>query len=441
MLHALSRILYITSLIVLLSTAACTRKEIGFGTVPENNYTYLVYIDTVAIKLSTILTDSFATGGATSFLVGKYTDPYVGIVRTKSFFQVDKPADISLPTGAIYDSLSLIMRLDDSYYGDTTQLQTIAVNELAQTITLGYADKLYNTSSVEVKPAALGSVTMPIRPSDDSIRIRLDNAKGMEFFTKLQQQATDISTTDAFLNYFKGLSLSTTSGDNAAVFGVNGGAGKVVIRLHYHTNIPFQQLHYVDFPSLANGLSFNQLITDRSGTGIVPGISGITEIPSAQTNNHSFSQPGTGLDLKLTFPSLKNILQAGKYVRLLKADLYVRPAYQSFDLNKYKLPSSLSLASTDASNLNNGSVMDSTGQSVVSTSPVIDEVFGQNNFYRFNITSYINQLLSTAGAANEGLLIVNNSSAASQLSRLVLSTVGHTNFTTQLQLSILIINQ
>jgi hypothetical protein len=214
-----------------------------------------------------------------------------------------------------------------------------------------------------------------------------------------------------------------------------------VIRLHYHTNIPFQQLHYVDFPSLANGLSFNQLITDRSGTGIVPGISGITEIPSAQTNNHSISQPGTGLDLKLTFPSLKNILQAGKYVRLLKADLYVRPAYQSFDLNKYKLPSSLSLASTDASNLNNGSVMDSTGQSVVSASPVIDEVFGQNNFYRFNITSYINQLLSTAGAANEGLLIVNNSSAASQLSRLVLSTVGHTNFTTQLQLSILIINQ
>jgi hypothetical protein len=419
----------------------CTRKEIEFGTVPENNYTYLVYIDTVSIRLSTILTDSFATGSTTSFLVGKYTDPYLGIIRTKSFFQVDKPANISLPTGAIYDSISLIMRLNDFYYGDTTQLQTIAVNELAQAITLGYADKLYNTSNVEVKPAPLGSVTKSIRPSDDSIRIRLDDTKGMELFTKLQQQSSDVSTTDAFLNYFKGLSLSTTTGDNAAVFGLDGAAGKVVIRVHYHTNIPFEQLYYVDFPSLANEYAFYQLITDRSGTGIVPGITGITEIPSAQTNNYSFSQSGTGLDLKLTFPSLKNILHAGKYVKLLKADLFVRPAFQSFDLNKYKLPSSLSLASTDASNLHNGSVLDSTGQGIISATPVIDQVLGQNNYYRFNITTYINQLLGTAGAGNEGLLIVNNSSAASQLSRLVLSTVGHSNFTTQLQLSILIINQ
>jgi hypothetical protein len=196
----------------------------------------------------------------------------------------------------------------------------------------------------------------------------------------------------------------------------------------------------VDFPSLANQLAFNQVLADRSGTNIVSGGSGTTELISSQTGNYSFSQPGTGLDLKLTFPSLKSVLQLGTYVKLLKAELIVRPAYLSFDYNKYILPDKLSLSATDGSNIIGGSLTDSTGSATLYASPIVDAIYGENTYYRFNITSYITQLLSATGNNDSGLYIMQSSGGeGSGVTRLVLGATGHQNFITQLQLSVLIV--
>ena len=64
---------------------SCTRNTIEFGTIPENGYTNLVYNDTVSVQLSTVMQDSFATSGDTSFLIGRYHDPYLGAVSAKVF--------------------------------------------------------------------------------------------------------------------------------------------------------------------------------------------------------------------------------------------------------------------------------------------------------------------------------------------------------------------
>src|SRR5687767_9808579 len=99
------------SVTALLAYSACTRNEIEFGTIPENNYSHLVYIDSVGIQQSTVITDSFATGGATTLLMGRYKDPFLGIITTRSYFQVGRPSDIPLlPDAAIYDSLTLILK-------------------------------------------------------------------------------------------------------------------------------------------------------------------------------------------------------------------------------------------------------------------------------------------------------------------------------------------
>ena len=428
-------------LVILCCVMACTRSTIEFGTVPENTYTHLSYTDTVEARLSTVLTDSFATGNAASFLVGRYKDPYLGSVTGSAFFQVDKPASLpDIPVTSAFDSLTLIIRPNEYYYGDTSREQTIIVSELAQTIVTGYNDQLYNTGSVAVKPMPLGTKTLRIRPlADDSISIRLDNSKGQELFTKLRQASTEVNSTDDFLRYFRGLSLAVRDQDTAAVTGLQ---GNMVIRLHYHTTTPYEESHIVDFPSLANELAFNRILPARSGTGLVSAgsTSGLTEIPSRQTNNYAFAQPGTGLNLKITFPSLKNILFTNNYIRLIRADLIVRPAYLSYDRGFYRLPEQLSLVITDASNISGSSLTDSTGSATLYATPVIDGVYGENTYYRFNITSYINQLLATSG--NEyGLYIMPGFSAtAPTVSRMVLGN-GHSNDITRLQLSVLTVNQ
>src|ERR1044071_2153319 len=98
---------------------SCYRNDITFGELPPGNYTDVVSIDTVEARLSTLVTDSFITSGATSFLVGKYKDPYLGVISTKPFFRMTVPSGtVSIPSSAQYDSACFIIRLNKYYYGD-----------------------------------------------------------------------------------------------------------------------------------------------------------------------------------------------------------------------------------------------------------------------------------------------------------------------------------
>ena len=442
MLGLFRRKLFLLPLMILFLLLACERKDISFGAIPENSYTGFVFTDTVNISISTVLTDSFATGGDSVFLVGRHHDPYLGSVKAQPFFQMTVPASIpEMPASAKFDSLSLIIKPNHYYYGDTSKAQTFYVYELANAITYSYNSKLYNTSAVAVKSSPLGRGTLRISPNAfDSIIIRLDDTKGQELFSKLRQSAAEITTETEFLNYFHGLSIAVSNNDSSALYGLKASAGSVVMRVHYHTTIPYPENYSVDFTSLANSYAFNQILCDRSATGLVAGTPGTTEIVSDNTNGYSFSQPGTGLQLKMTFPTLKAVLNNKNIVKLLKAELIVRPTYLSFDKNKYKLPSQLYLAQTDATSATGDFIMDSTGYAVQYAHPFIDDIYGENSYYRFNVTSHINELLYSAGNSNGVFVMSNPVGSVANVDRLVVNNPTKTSQPSQLLLSFMIIN-
>ena len=432
-------LIFILSLICFLYS--CTRKEIDFGTVPENDYSHVVYIDTVGVQLSTVLIDSFATSTAKSFLVGKYKDPYIGLVSTKPFFQLSKPASIpDIPDQAVYDSLTLIIRLGHDYYGDTTSLETLYVNELSQSITLGYNSLLYNNSNVETNAVPLGSKVIRPRPAiDDSILIRLDDSRGQDLFSKLKAKTIEMTSSDNFLNYFKGLSFSTDLNDTSVVYGLK---DTVIMRVNYHTTTPFPVASHIDFVSHANTEAFNQILTDRSGTGIEATNKGVSEIPAAHSKHLSFTQPATGLYLKLLFPTLKGIILSDNIVRLLKAELIVRPLFQSFDRYRFMLPTSLHLLSTNGSNIPGGAVVSTGSNTIQYSTPVIDDIYGQDNYYSFDITAPVNSMINTAGSEDDGFFLVQGLAGSTlQLNRLVTADATIPGYTTQLKLSVLVINK
>ena len=123
--------------------------------------------------------------------------------------------------------------------------------------------------------------------------------------------------------------------------------------------------------------------------------------------------------------------------------MILRPAYLSFYDNKYLLPGSLSLSATNGSNIVGTTLLDSTNTTMLTATPNIDVIYGDNTYYRFNITAYINQLLtSTTGVTDSGLYLMQPAgSDGSQVSRLIIGSTGHGNFISQLQLSVLIIKQ
>jgi len=416
---------------------SCYRNDIGFGTLPDNNYTNVAFTDTIAPVLSTIVLDSFTTGGASSFLLGKYRDPYLGIISASPYFQMTVPAAVSvtIPIPAVYDSICFIIHPNKYYYGDTTRTQTIFVNELAEAINYTFNTNLYNTSHFLLNPAPIGSKTLKIRPNtDDSIMIKMDDAKGQELFDKLQQQSSDIMFDDNFQSYFKGVSLSVGNNDTAAVYGLNGAATDMIMRVFYHATTPYLQNLWVDFPLKEGTYSFNQIISDRTGTSLFSASpTGIKEFFSQQTNNESFTQYGAGVLLKMTFPSLKAIVTTDKIVELQKAELIVRPIAPAYDFNKFKLPDNLSLAQTDGTN-NIGTTI---GTDVP---PVTDEIYGVGTYYKFDVTSYINTLLTTANSGDMGIFLLENNSTLN-VTRAVIGDNKQALYRTQLLLTAIIINK
>lgn len=428
----------ITSLLIVQS---CTRNEVLFGSAPDEGYTKLISVDSVGIEMATVFRDSFETNNITSYLIGRYRDPYLGTVSGKVYAQFTIPSEKpEIPTSAVFDSLTLLVRLNKYYYGDTTQSLNFRVQELAQPILYTYSSFLYNTSQIAVKPAILGQKQIRIRPSvTDSFYIRLDDAKGRELLAKLQQEATELSDEANFLNYMQGLRIDVDDADLGAVFGFRGSAGDIIIRLHYHHTFPYPEDHYVDFTSLANDLAFNQLTPDRSGTGLNSTGGYVTEIPSAQTDHLSFMQAGMRMRIKLTFPTLRSLLYNNSLAKLLKAELILRPEPLSYTNDMYRLPSKLYLTTTDMTNVEGQQVYDSSGSYLLQVDPVIDAIYGENTYYRFNITPYINSLLTTAGTEQSGFFL-NHEDSTSNLSRLVLNDRWRGNQSSQLVLSMLIIN-
>jgi len=414
---------------------SCYRNDIGFGNLPDNNYANVVFTDTVAPILSTVVLDSFSTNGASSFLLGKYHDPYLGIISARPFFQMTIPTlNVTIPVTAQYDSACFIIHPDKYYYGDTSRPQTIFVNELAEFINYTYNTSLYNTSNFSVKPAPLASKTLKISPSaDDSILLRMDDAKGKELFDKLQQQSDDILNDANFQNYFKGVSLSVSNNDTTAVYGLNGSPAGMAMRIFYHTTTPYFQNQFVDFPLTANTHSFNQVITDRTGTLLYPSTPGIKEFPSEQTNHVAFSQYGAGVLLKITFPSLKGILTTDKIVELQKAELLVRPIPSGYDFNKFKLPDNLSLFQTDGTN--------TLGAVVVNNVPLVtDDIYDVGTYYKFDVTSYINTLLTTSGNTDKGFYLLGNSGSPN-VTRAIIGDNQQSLYNTQLLVTAIIINK
>jgi Domain of unknown function (DUF4270) len=385
---------------------ACFKNDIELGDPQVDSYTRVIKIDTVGVEMSTVLTDSFPTSGRDNYLLGRYKDTAMGITSGKIYLQLGVPDNLTLPNLAQYDSIALFVKRNKYFYGDTTSYQTIVVKELSSKIEYSYASKLYNTSAVPEFLTPLGQKTVKINPTlDDAFfSIKLSDVKGNLFFSKIKQNAEDIKTNEKFLQYFKGISLSFLNTDTTMLFGVLANYGSVFMRIYYHQSTPFFEKGTKDFPLIVNDYSFNQLRTNRSGTALFSNVPGKKEFPSSQTNKQAFSQTSTGVLTKITFPSLKNILYISKIIKPLRAELILKPVAYSFNATTYKLPPTLFLYATDASNIIGGNVYESNTK--VGSNPFVDNIYNANSEYRFVVTDLINALLQNSSTAASGVYLM-----------------------------------
>ncbi|MBX2924333.1 MAG: DUF4270 family protein [Chitinophagaceae bacterium] len=396
---------------ILFSGSGCKKATIQFGDqFIDGNYTNIVLIDTISPVISTVFRDSTVTSQTGKLLLGSYQDPLFGHISSSTFFVMGSPSGLpDFHISAMYDSLVLRMVGDSTFYGDTTISQRLQVQQLNETISFADGEtSLYNTSNFSVNNAVSGAVNMFIQPSrKDTVTIRLSDAQGEALWSLINDKATEVTTATDFEQYFKGLKISPENpGVNAAVYGFS---DTVVMRLYYHESNPDVVQKYIDFTLASRNKQFNQIKYSRTGTLLDVTIPEDKEIAAVSLHNAAYIQPLTGAIMKLRFPNIREaLLQRTDFLQLMSAELILPPLGGSYSYN-FMLPPQLSAYAT---NINNtlGGVLGLTGSTGSASAQygdlTTDWLYGQDTYYKYDVTSYLQQQLDISGDNTNGLLFL-----------------------------------
>jgi Domain of unknown function (DUF4270) len=236
-----------------------------------------------------------------------------------------------------------------------------------------------------------------------------------------------------FTGYFKGIKIS--SQNSHAIYGFQ---DSVTMRMYYHETDLYRQNKYFDFKLNDRSLQFNHIDYDRSGTKLTVLNAANKEVLSTQTGGAGYTQSATGLYAKISFPTIRQILQRPDFIKIVKAELIIKPVAGSYS-GQYPLPSQLIAATTDGLNEPGAALVTGSGVSLVTQNGNLfqDPLYPANTNYIYDVTSYLLQQLNTTGINENGLLLVPPPGNRTNIfNRLVTGDAYNKNADTRMQLKV-----
>jgi len=366
---------------------SCQNDEMIIGSRYVDENMKILFTDTISVDSYTIAWDSVTTSGQKTFLTGNVDDPVFGNITSRSYVSMKLPTPGRLHVTSVFDSLQVILVPDGYYYGDTTKPFTVKVNRLEDFIDVNEGEALSNITAFEYEEEPLGETTFNPRPfKKDSVIVTLDNSLGQQLFNAFRNREDLVSEQSSFELFLKGLVINYDS-SNEAVMGFFATDTIPVMRLYYHY-FDFEETHaYIDFFMKDMNLQFNEIslygqFAETLQTG--------EKIPARAAGNKTFLQAGTGIFTRLEIPYLKNILEVTRNIEILKAELVLEPAKQTY--TKTTLPSGLSAFVTNKYNEFLYPITDRNND-VQYADLNLDEIFQEDTRFTFDVTDFINSKL------------------------------------------------
>lgn len=356
----------------------------------------VILIDTVTVEVGTINFDSLVTSNQSRILVGNYDDPVFGKVKSDSYFQLSASNyalyNLSSDTDAtnyVFDSIAMILKYDNYFYGDTTKVQSLSIHRLTQKVKPVSDDEdnvsFYNNSTLSYDSQSLGSITyIPYPKGKDSINIKMDNDFGSDLFLKLKNR--ELTNLDEFTSYLKGFVLKSTSENSSSVIGFNSSS---VVRLYYSKYQDESETSLVkNFSILDVTKQFNNISLDRTGTIIQDLPVSTSKLSSLQTGNKAFIQSGTGMACRIDFPNIKQLKYIAEKGAIVDAELIVRPVNNSYS-DTYPLVDSLQVFVSDKLNRIRGSLYNSEGNVIYGILNKATDEFNENVGYTIPLGAFL----------------------------------------------------
>lgn len=433
---------FILILLFVLSIFSCgTDTDTGEFTVGSDYLALsnkVILIDTVTVNMSTINFDSLATSSRGRIMIGNYDDPIFGKVKSDSYFQLsaDTYALNSIgsdteSTNYVFDSISMILKYDRYYYGDTTKVQTFNIHRLTQKVKPNKEDNnFYNNSTLTYSPESLGTISYKPRPKEkDSINVQMSKEFGEALFQKLKKK--EVTDFDSFTEYLKGFVLVPENSNSSNVIGFSVSESK--LRLYYskyQTDVetPFR----IDFSILDTSKQFNSISLDKTGTILenLPVSTGT--LSSTLLNNQGFVQSGTGVACRIDFPNIKQFKNISANGAIVDAQLILKPVNNTYS-EKYPLADSLTVYVGDNLNRISGNLLNAAGSSVYGKLSKSSDEFNENVGYSISVGSFLQKEMLKQSDSRSSLILTLPGIAQS-VNRIVLGDQKHLNNKIQLKI-------
>lgn len=410
---------YLLWSVVVLFLCSCEREsntyEVGNSWMSAQSKVAL--IDTLTLKMSTIMKDSVVTSGKSAMLIGNIKDQTFGKVTSSSLFELT-PASYSLATtsNVVYDSIVMYLTNIDYYYGDTLKTFKMDVHPMESRIRLnnGY---LYNKSKFSYSSNSIGTAEFLPRPNTDSsfVKVRLDQSYGQNLFNLLKSK--DANSQEYFLNFFKGLALVPSSDNNAMLrFGINTSyevqiskttKEKVsnIVRLYYHTASVngTEEVKYTLDLNPSTTYQYNKIDSDFTGSELA-GLTPTTPILAKNLGNKSYMMSGIGVLTKVEIPYLKTLKNLYTNYKIISANLSLSPVAGYYS-NSFYNPTPLYYYLGDKKNNISSAFYSSDGTTEIQIALSDASEFQSDYGYTVDMLSYVNTIMSETSDSNANVLI------------------------------------
>ncbi len=402
--------------------SSCKNEEFNIGGYLVDPHTRIGMIDTVTIRVSNMIAaDSVVTSNKALGFSGIYTDPQIGTVQTQTYVEFSRTTDSESDRYAKFDSVTLVLRPNGNYYGDTVKYASFKISKLINKIEKRDDGYLYSTSRVPVgNQLADTALRVKVR-EQKNFEITLPKSFGEWLFQGILR-SEDAFNTDNYLKTFPGLSISAGTGSDC-VHGLTLTDSTCMIRIYYHVSTTYKEEKTMNFKVNQSNSLYN---LDNDRAKLPPYNTKSDPVPSSQTGHKGIVMAGTPLYTRLEFPHLNELLSLGQIVKIQKATLYVRPVYHSYDtvplppkLNMYYFDPTSNTPLSSAirppgSNTNSGA---QTGNLPVNYQYIQRPDFPQ---YTFDITDFMSSQLGKVGYDKWALsLLISDDSRETTLQRLV----------------------
>jgi hypothetical protein len=436
---------------LLFLNSACTKSSlIGSEIFPPDDAINVKTTDTLTFLTTTVKGDSVRTYSPTStlqlasYLVGRLQDPVFGQSTATLYAQLRLPTTSPTFENVTLDSVVLFLPYKKSArnYGVLTAAQTFKVHRLAEAMDETediFSNQTFQKGALIGKKTFVPNVTDSLTvatPSGDTIlynklpphlRIPLYSSFG----NLLLNSAEQLTSTDKFLEFFHGISVSG-EGNAMLSFDLNG-AG---ITLYYQEtdtegNVTPEKFDFVINTTSAKSVSFQNI--RESAKGNARGDAAVVKYMNNINDSLVFAQGMEGVETKISFPYIENM--RGAIVN--KAELVVTVADMS-DTLLYPLPAQMILfRKLDGAKVVirdvSTSVNVSSGFALFGGSPKVQVVNGVTfTTYTLNISGILQNMID--GELEENALYISLYPKAQSADRVILCGASHSQFPMKMNL-------